>query len=133
MSINKELPMAYLASRYTCKFPIRFIARLIMKYRWHKVSKLVVPLMLKGYVVYGPITHSHVAWIKADILDDVQTDHDFWMSQDWWYVKRCDVMFVYDYRYGTGSKGVDREIDWAIELGKEIIYLNKRGDVIKDA
>ena len=133
MSINKKMPMAYLASQYTSHFPIKVIANIIMRYRWHMVSKQVFKIMQKGYVVFGPITHSHVAWSKAGIKDDVQTDHDFWMSQDWWYVKRCDTMFVYNYKYGGGSKGVDREIDWCVELGKEIIYLNKKGEVISDA
>ena len=131
MAINKKLPMAYLASQYTSKFPIKFIAKLIMKYRWHMVSKQVVKIMQQGWVVFGPITHSHVAWIKAGIKDDVQTDHEFWMSQDWWYVKRCDVMFVYNYK--GGSPGVEREIAWCRELQKPIIYLNKKGEVINNA
>jgi hypothetical protein len=62
MAINRTLPMAYLASKYTSHFPIKFIANLIMRYRWHKVSQQVVNLMMEGYVVFGPITHSHVAW-----------------------------------------------------------------------
>jgi hypothetical protein len=97
------------------------------------VSKQVFKIMQQGYVVFGPITHSHVAWVKAGIQSEVQTDHDFWMSQDWWYVKNCDVMFVYNYKYGGGSKGVDREIDWCVGLGKPIIYLDKKGDVLADA
>jgi hypothetical protein len=133
MSIDKFKPMAYLASQYTSHFPIKFIAKLIMKYRWHMVSKQVVPLMMQGYVVFGPITHSHTAWVKAGIKDDVQTDHDFWMSQDWWYVSRCDIMFVYNYKYGGGSTGVDREIEWCKQMNKDIVYLNKKGNIITNA
>lgn len=128
MIINKKMPMAYLATRYTSHCPIKPLAKLIMWYRYRKVSKQVIKLMKKGYVVFSPITHSHVAW-KLGKVKDVQTDHTFWMSQDWWYVKRCDIMFVYG-KFNSTSKGVIREIKWCDELGKEIIYLNRKGEEI---
>ena len=130
--MNKQLPMAYLATKYTSYCPIKFIAKFIMWYRYHKVSKIVIDLMINGYVVFSPITHSHVAWTKSGIKDDVQTDHDFWMEQDYWFVDRCDIMFVYG-SFDKTSKGVLREIKWAKEMGTEIVYLNKKGEVIEYA
>ena len=48
--------------------------------------------MNKGFVVFSPISHSHVI---ADNLDEnLRTDQQFWMKQDLPILMRCDILVI---------------------------------------
>lgn len=117
------MKMVYLATFYS---EYGLFAKLKMWYNWHRVNKIVMKCMRRGYVVFSPITHSHIASIydKGDL-----TDHDFWMQQDRWYVERCDELWILDHKKMSKSKGCNLELDWARKLNKPIRWLNTKGEV----
>jgi len=119
------MKMIYLATVYSAYSRVPGLAKLKMWYNWHRVNKVAMRCMRRGYVVFSPITHSHIVSVygKGDL-----TDHDFWMKQDEWYVDRCDEVWILDHPEIKNSKGVQLEINWAKEQGKKIKFLDEKGD-----
>ena len=64
-----------------------------------------------GFLPYWPLC-SHYWHLEY------QHDYDFWMAQDKEWIKHCDLLL----RLPGESKGADKEVEWAIELGKTVYF-----------
>jgi len=104
---------AYLAIPYT------FNAELSYKI----ANKVAADLMKKGYIVFSPISHSHVI---ADYLEpELRYSQSFWMAQDLQLIEWCDEVHLvcigeYGHELIEKSKGCQSEIRTAKELNKPI-------------
>jgi nucleoside 2-deoxyribosyltransferase len=105
----------YLACPYTHESPE------IMVYRYAEVTRVTAELMMDGYNVFSPITHSHpiADWMPHEF----QTDADFWLDRDLKFLDVCDELWVLCLGGWKESRGVAREILSATKQGKNIIYL----------
>ena len=96
----------YLACPYWHKDPI------VREERYQLVTRKAAELMLQGYQVFSPITHSHP--ISAHMPNQ---DHDFWMKQDYPYIQHwADEVWVYAIDGWRESIGVGLEINYASSL-----------------
>jgi hypothetical protein len=115
----------YLATAYSDRTPF---GKFIMWLRNRRVTKVTAKIMMKGYNVFSPITHSHYV---ATIGDLPPLDHEFWLKLDEWYVDRCDEIWVYNQPGWMESVGVNREMDWAWEQGKPVCLVDKEGNILE--
>jgi len=120
------MKMIYLAGPYTLKTKFKLLDKLIMWLRFRRLTFVAGCIMTNGVNVFSPITHSHSI---ATIAGLPQLEQDFWLELDKWYVERCDAVAVHDMRGWDKSVGVKREIRWAKEMGKEIVFVNKYGEI----
>jgi len=108
------------------------IIYLCIPYSWHPersfkiANRVASELMLKGNIVFSPISHSHP--ISEYMHDRLQTDHDFWMKQDSELLKRCnEVIVVIIGESGMelikNSKGCQSELRIAEENNIPVKYL----------
>lgn len=122
----------YLAGPYTPKifnlrfkkFGSRWINKLLCWYRFKRLSLTAANLMKAGYIVFSPISHSHV--IPFDNLDA-----EAWLEQDYWFVKRADKIFVLDLMGWPGSFGVFNEMEWGKKFLKPIYLIDIKGNIQK--
>jgi len=80
-------------------------------------------LIAKGkYFVFSPISHSYPIW-KTEMVEHT---YDVWLGQDEEFVRWADEIWVVNIVGYDGlnliekSKGVQQEIKWAEEQGKEV-------------
>lgn len=89
-------------------------------------NKVAGELMMKGYVVFSPISHSHPI---SKYIGDYQLDHDFWMKQDLPFLADCDGMIVVvpmehgGYNTIKNSKGLQKEIQKSQSMQQPIWYI----------
>jgi len=89
-------------------------------------------LMLEGYNVFSPLTHSCPI---AEALDpdehfpDGDYGHDFWLNQDESFIEWCDELWVLRLEGWLQSDGVRWEQDKAHEIGKKVRLIDfNKGD-----
>jgi hypothetical protein len=111
--------LIYLASPYS-KYPGGRNAAFVV------ACDKAAELMLQGTKVFCPIAHSHP--IEDIGMDGVIQDGDFWLSQDFAVLSRCDELWVYKMPGWDVSYGVGKEIDFAVENGIPIKYLEYEFD-----
>jgi len=92
-----------------------------MEERTRKVTRETAALMLYGYKIFSPITHSH--YVAKYLPEKYWQDHDFWLEQDMAVLKHCGALFVYCLPGWQKSYGVNMEIKRANELGIPIRYI----------
>jgi len=125
------MKMVYLATFYSSYQGIpTWLKYIKMWYNWHRVNKIVTKCIRRGYVVFSPITHSHVIGVYPGTT---LTDYELWMGQDKWYVEHCDELWILDHPLISQSYGVNKELNWAKEQGKPVRWLNEKGDFIQHA
>lgn len=107
--------MIYIASPYTHP------DRALVEWRVDAVSAYTARLMREGKVAFSPIAHSHLV---ADHLEDKRFDFEFWMLQDLPILARCDAMHVLCLDGWRASKGVAREILFALTHAIPILYVD---------
>jgi nucleoside 2-deoxyribosyltransferase len=88
--------------------------------RYKAACKKAASLMDGGHVVFSPIAHSHS--IETEGMDTVRTGN-FWLDQDLAILKRCDSLFVLCLPDWERSRGIKREVDFAIANGIPVSYL----------
>ena len=93
----------YLATKYTDDNPIN------MELSYERINDVAAKLMLKGHVVFSPITHSHCL---AKRLQN-QTDRDFWLSQSIRFIDWAQALVVFEPEECRESYGVQREVEFA--------------------
>lgn len=112
---------------------------LSIPYTWYPqrsfeiANKVTAELMLDGFIVFSPISHSHP--IADNMPLDKRTDNDFWLLQDLEMLRRCDEMIVVRIKSENGSgeqlikqsKGCTAEIKYARELRLPITYYDYNG------
>lgn len=114
----------YLACAYNSKGPFK---KFIMWWRWRRITKLAASIMNRGVNVFSPITHSHPIGVLGRIN---QTNHEFWLSCDKWFVDRVDELWVYRDMLDawSDSYGVNVEIRWAKRRNIPIKFVSLAGD-----
>jgi len=87
--------------------------------RFEKVNKVAADLIIKGEMVFSPISHTHpIAAIK-----DLPKDWAYWESFCRTYLECCYKIYVLMIDGWEESIGVTAEIKIAKELGLEIEYI----------
>lgn len=90
--------------------------------RFESANKMAGELMLKGYVVFSPISHSHPIALTMDA--ERVCDHGLWMKQDLPFLEWADEVWVMgSMPQVLGSRGVTAELKKAKELGKPIKWI----------
>jgi nucleoside 2-deoxyribosyltransferase len=89
-------------------------------------NKVAADLMSQGYVVFSPISHSHI--IADHLHPDLRYSQSFWMAQDLPLIEWCDevrVVCIGKEGHSTiaNSKGCQSELKKAQELGKPVTII----------
>ena len=87
--------------------------------RVDKADMMAAQLMEQGHVVFSPLSHSHRI---AHYIDN-HLDHDFWLNQDLSFIDWCDEVLVLKLDGYERSRGIRVEIDYAVQIGKPVKYL----------
>ena len=88
--------------------------------RFKKVNKVAGELMRNGNIVFSPISHSHPI---AEETDN-HLDHDFWLSQDFEFIRWCSDLYVLALPGWGDSFGIKRELEYASLMGKKITFVS---------
>lgn len=91
----------------------------VMSYRYDLANRMAAKLMLQGYLVFSPLSHS--VPIEPH-LPVAQNDHDFWLKQDFAWLKYCDELHVLMAHGWEKSFGVAEEIKFATRCSMPIVY-----------
>jgi hypothetical protein len=105
--------LIFISSPYTHENPE------VVHENYLKVAKFAAELIKQGYVAFSPILYGHNA---VRYQPDMPTDWDFWKIFCLTFLSRSDEMIVYMMEGWDKSKGVKEEIQYAKDLGIEIIY-----------
>lgn len=89
----------YLASPYTHE------NKQIEQERFEAAAKAAGQLMLKGFLVFSPIAHSH----PIAMQNDLPTDIDYWMEFDKSFLEWADELVILNIQGWSASIGVDME------------------------
>jgi len=109
------LKLIYLACPYTAPTLQE------MKARVAEATKAAAALMLDGYNVFSPLTHSDPI---ADVLgEDNRLNHSFWLLRDFQILERCDELHVLKLPGWDTSYGVKLEILKAHDCGIPVFYI----------
>ena len=111
----------YLACPYSNK------DKTVELYRFNKVNEIAAKLMMKGFAVFSPISHSVPI---AEHIPGSNNDHDFWLGQDREFIDICDEMYVLCLGGWHDSFGVNWEIKYVKKQGKPITYIDGECNVI---
>jgi hypothetical protein len=103
----------YLASPYSHPDPE------VRHQRFEAVNSAAAALMKKGYVIFSPISHSHI--IARD--HDLPMEWDFWERIDIQFIRMCKELWVLMLPGWDESKGVKAEIKIASDLNIPIKYV----------
>lgn len=89
--------------------------------RFNAVNKKAGELMLQGYVVFSPISHSHP--IALTMESDKVCNLDFWMLQDLPFLDWADELWVLQLDGWDMSKGVNAEIKKMQGIEKPVRFI----------
>lgn len=83
--------------------------------RYHAACRKAAQYATKGIAVFAPIVHSHplVPYMPAEQV----MDFDLWMRMDLPILKDADELHVLCIEGWRGSRGVNREIEYAEQCG----------------
>ena len=84
------------------------------------LTQYAARLMLSGYAVFSPITHSH----PIATQNKMPGSWEFWAGQDLAILQSCDTLMVLKMPGWEKSLGVTAEIKEAKFHGLEILYLD---------
>lgn len=104
--------MIYLASPYTHSDPS------VREARFDAACQATVGLVRSGHVVFSPIVHGHPL-----VRFDLPIEWDYWERFDREYLRRCNEVAVLMIDGWRESRGVQAEIDLAIDMDLPIRYL----------
>jgi len=90
----------------------------IMLIRFKLANIAAGKLMCEGHYVFSPISHSHPISFHND-----DNSHDFWLRQDYEFVKWADKVMVLELPGSRESRGVKQEIEWANDMGKPVEFI----------
>lgn len=104
--------MIYLASPYTHTDPA------VREARFEAACQATAALVRCGQIVFCPVVHSHPL-----VQFDLPIEWEYWERFDREHLARCDELVVLMLDGWRESRGVQAEIDLAIELDMPIRYL----------
>src|SRR5579864_6170630 len=88
--------------------------------RFNAAAVVAGYLMNKGLLIFSPITHTHPIAVNCRLPGDFT----FWENLDREFIVACSRMIVVKMDGWGKSKGVKAEIEFAKELGMDIIYMD---------
>jgi len=92
--------------------------------RFNLVNMAAAYLMLEGYIVYSPISHTHpIARAAGKYLPRTWA---FWSEQDYPWLDICDEMCILDLAGCGESVGLRDEYNRASKMMKKIWFLSWR-------
>lgn len=94
----------------------------VMEDRFNAVCINAGRLMIEGNNVYSPIVHNHPIATRVNM----PRGWEFWEEHDLHALERCSELWVLMLDGWDKSKGVAREIKYAIENNKPIIYIQSQ-------
>ena len=95
--------MIYLAGPYS------HVSHIVRHERFEALTEKAAELMREGNVVFSPITHGHTMAVHHDM----PTSHDFWLKQDFEFLRHCSKIVVLRLDGYLESVGVLAEIEAA--------------------
>ena len=104
--------MIYLASPYTHSEPG------VREARFEAACLATAELVRAGHVVFSPIVHGHPL-----VRFDLPIEWEYWERIDGEHLRHCDEVVVLMLEGWRESRGVQAEIDLAIEMDLPIRYL----------
>ena len=105
--------LVYLAVPYTHK------SRAVQEARFHAVNRAAAKLMLAGFHIFSPISHTHSIALDSKL----PTGYEFWMEYDTAILSMCGKLIVLMLDGWKVSVGVKDEIKQATKLGIPVEYL----------
>lgn len=108
--------IVYLASPYSAPTEQERILR------FNEACRAAAKLMRDGLTVFCPISHSHP--IAMHMPSKYSMDHEFWMRQDLPILVKCARMYVLRLSGWEQSKGVAKELEFAVNQGIPVIYID---------
>ena len=99
--------------------PYSHIDKSVREHRVERVNKKAAELMMSGYLVFSPLSHSHPISEHCDVDP---CDNGFWLRQDLWILKFCDELHILCIDGWEESRGIKIEIKEAINIGMEVVY-----------
>ena len=109
---NRKTHLIYLASPYSHQDPY------IRIQRFERVCAWTASLLRKGGIIFSPIAHSHPL-----VRYGLPEDFEFWKRFDTTILSRCQELWVLELPGWRESKGVQSEIDIALEHDLSVWYL----------
>jgi hypothetical protein len=106
------MSFSFLASPYTGE-------KLEMNYRYRMAMRACAWLHGKGIIVFSPIVH----WHETAIYYGLRKDADYWLNTNNAFLSASQDVIVLAIHDWIGSKGVQREINQALEQSKPLSYL----------
>ena len=93
---------------------------LVEGFRFEQVSKKAALLIKEGFLVFSPITNSHVLarYVK------LPTNWEYWAEFDKSMIDWADQVWVLKLTGWEESKGVREEVKYAEETGKLVKYID---------
>jgi len=88
--------------------------------RFELVNEVSAWFVSNKFSVFSPISMSHPI---AKYMDN-HNDSDFWVNLDLDWLKECDIMVIVQAPGWAMSRGIRREIDYALKLGIKIRNLD---------
>lgn len=105
--------LIYLASPYSHESPG------VRQFRFEMACFYAGKVMDNEHIIFSPIAHSHP--IEQFGLGEIK-DANFWLHQDFEILKRCDELWVLMLDGWKESYGVNREIDFANNMGMKVSF-----------
>jgi len=112
--LDEGLPMIYLGTPYSHP------NSRVVESRYAAINRVAFHLMELDYIVFSPITHSHV----INQIAGKNGTWEFWKKQDLAILELCSELFVYRLPGWEKSVGLQAEIAFAKEAGLSIEYLH---------
>jgi hypothetical protein len=103
--------MMYLASPYSDPDPS------VCEARFDATCRATAELLRRGVLVFSPVVHSHPL-----VRFQLPTSWDYWGVYDRAYLRLCDRLTVLTLDGWRESRGVQAEIDLAIDMDLPIAY-----------
>lgn len=105
--------MIYLASPYSHPDPA------VREFRFREACRAAARFMRCGLPVFSPIAHSHPLTEFG-----LPADWQFWERYDFEFLRQCNGLVVLKLDGWRESRGVQAEIDLALEMDLPIRYLD---------
>ena len=94
----------------------------IREWRVEQANQKAAELMMQGYLVFSPLSHSHPI---SEYCDVDPCDNGFWLEQDLWILNGCDEFHVLCLPGWVDSKGIQEEDKYASIMGLTIVHHGK--------
>ena len=108
--------LIYIASPYTHSDPN------VVEENYRLVAEFTAECTAKGYIVLSPIAYGHNLAKHAEM----RTDWEFWRNFCFTFLSKCHELWVFKIPGWNKSSGVAEEIEFAIERGIPVKYINPK-------